>query len=161
MRLIATVMVALAVGTGAVACGGDGDDATGAAAADQAASADATAFRDDVNEMCRLRADELAAKTANVPDPPSNDDIAMLLHAAIDNFRVRIQNIDAMEPPARLMVEVDRLVLDGRRLLDAYEARVDTEIDAVVDDGLDADNPFDVLSRRYRTLGLGDCGVPA
>jgi hypothetical protein len=158
MRLIASVMVALAVGTGTLACGGtDGDDATKA----QAAGIAATEFRDNVNEMCRGRAEELAASTAIVPEPPSNDDIARLLHAAIDNFRARIQSIDAMDPPAGLMVEVDKLVVDGRRMLEAYEVRVDTEIDAVLDEGLDDDNPFDALSRRYRTLGLGDCGVGA
>jgi hypothetical protein len=164
MRSFARAFAAIVAGAALAACsGGHDSNVSSDAGRDAVEEADSTTlsaaeFRSSANAICKDASTELAMVTDAVPDSPSTEQIAGMLHVAIANYRGQLVAIGALVPPVELAPRVTELVDEGRRALDVYEERVDREIDEVIRAGVEA-GPFDDVARDYRALGLATCAA--
>jgi hypothetical protein len=145
-RRVALVAVVLLVVAGVLVAVGSDDDAEPEAEAEATDAPEPTT----VEGVCRASNEEIAiAQSALLRGNDAEGAVAgFLAEAFVDLARERAADIRALEPPA----DVLRVIDEHDRVVDAIDA--DPEASAAA-----AENPFEALNERWRTIGLPACAI--
>ena len=145
-RILLVSCIVVIASAGLTACGDDDEE--------RLSKAD---FLEQGNAICDAGNEEVDKAFASIsPDgeePPMEDIVAMFEDTLIPSVRGQIDDLRALNPPADLEDDVNKMLDDASDAIDEIEARLDDDPDAV----FDGEDPFEKVNAQAAAIGLTSC----
>lgn len=144
-RILFVSCIVVIASAGLTACGDDDEE--------RLSKAD---FLEQGNAICDAgneEADEAFASISDGEEPPMEDLVALFEDTLIPSVRGQIDDLRALNPPADLEDDVNKMLDDASDAIDEIEAGLDDDPGAV----FEGEDPFEEVNVQAAAIGLTSC----